>query len=203
MADGHVVILNGPPRAGKTTIARALQRSPDAVWLNLGVDAFRQATPEHLHPGIGLRPGGERPDLEPAVAALYGALFAAIAAAARSGVNVVADLGIHADYSGKLRILPGAVERLRGLPVLFVGVTAPLDQIMARRNADPQGGLYETGSEVPGPVQRWHEAVHHHGLYDLLIDTGQASPEAAVREIEKALAKPPAPSAFERLDARG
>ncbi len=63
---GTVVVLNGTPRSGKSSIAAALQESSgaDALWLNLGVDAFAGVTPRQLRPGIGLRPGGERPDLE-------------------------------------------------------------------------------------------------------------------------------------------
>lgn len=33
--------------------------------MNLGGDYFMKMTPEDYQPGIGLRPGGERPDLEP------------------------------------------------------------------------------------------------------------------------------------------
>jgi len=59
---GRIVLLNGAPRAGKSSIARALQARGD--WLALGVDAMMAMTPERLLPGIGLRPGGEKPELE-------------------------------------------------------------------------------------------------------------------------------------------
>jgi chloramphenicol 3-O phosphotransferase len=36
-----------------------------------GVDRFMQMTPARYQPGIGLRPGGERQDLEPLVTTLY------------------------------------------------------------------------------------------------------------------------------------
>ena len=72
---GTVIVLNGTPRSGKSTVARALQRSSDGIWINLGVDVFADVIPEALRPGIGLRPGGERPDLEDAVVALFDALY--------------------------------------------------------------------------------------------------------------------------------
>lgn len=59
-APGQIVILNGPPRAGKSSIAAALQDTPDRTWMTLGVDAAMRVTPAHLLPGVGLRPGGER-----------------------------------------------------------------------------------------------------------------------------------------------
>jgi len=74
---------------------------------------------------------------------------------------------------------------------------------MARRNADPQGGYYAAGDTVPEPVRRWQEAVHRPGIYDLEVDTSVLSPEACVVAIGRALAAPPAPSAFERLRWRG
>ncbi len=74
-------------------------------WLNLGVDAWAVATPSGLRPGIGLRPGGERPDLEDAVVALFDALYASVVACSSVGLNVVVDVGHHDDYSRPLGIL--------------------------------------------------------------------------------------------------
>ena len=80
-APGTVVFLNGTPRAGKSSIARALQRSAvGGPWLILGVDALTEAIPAQFRPGIGLRPGGERPDLEMSVVLLYQSLYATVAA---------------------------------------------------------------------------------------------------------------------------
>ena len=64
---GQIIVLNGTPRAGKSSIAHAIQDGFDGVWMNLGLDKFKKATPERFQPGIGLRPAGERPDLEPLV----------------------------------------------------------------------------------------------------------------------------------------
>jgi chloramphenicol 3-O phosphotransferase len=37
---GQIVILNGPPRSGKSSIATVIQGRFDGVWTNLGVDRF-------------------------------------------------------------------------------------------------------------------------------------------------------------------
>ncbi|MDB5528010.1 MAG: chloramphenicol phosphotransferase [Devosia sp.] len=199
MSLGQIVILNGAPRAGKSSIAAAVQASLNGTWINLGVDTYAKATPSQLMPGIGLRPGGERPDLEVAVPVLYAALYDSIAAHARLGLNVVADFGHHDDYSQPLGILPDCARRLVGLPVLFVGVYCPLNTIMARRNADPQNGFYATGETAPPPVLRWQEAVHLPGIYDLTVDTSTTSPEQCAAAIAAAIAEPPIISAFEQL----
>jgi len=200
MSPGRIVILNGVPRAGKSSIVAAIQASLPGTWINLGVDTYAKAMPAHLQPGIGLRPGGERPDLEPMLPPLYGALYDSIAAHARLGLDVVADFGHHDDYSTPLGILPDCARRLAGLDVLFVGVHCPLDVIMARRNADPQGGLYAGGTDAPPPVLRWQAAVHTPGIYDLSVDTSQLAPEQCVALIGARLEHGPLrPTAFERL----
>jgi len=68
---GQIVILNGAPRSGKSSIATAIQNTFEEVWMNLGVDRFKPMTPDRYQPGIGLRPGGERPDLEPLIVLMY------------------------------------------------------------------------------------------------------------------------------------
>ena len=185
--NGRVIILNGVPRAGKSSLAAAIQRSFDGVWLNLGVDLTMAATPERYRPGIGLRPGGERPELEPIVRQLYIALFDSIAAHSRAGLNVVADLGIHDGYSRPLDIWGELERRLAGLPLLRVGVTCPVEIIMARRNADPQGGHYVVGDGVPAPVARWQAAIHQGKTYDLMVDTAALTPNAAAALIRLSL----------------
>lgn len=196
---GRIVILNGAPRSGKTSIAKAMQETLPGHWINLGVDAQNRSLPQALQPGIGLRPGGERPDLEPMVLPLYLALYGAIAAHAKQGFDVVVDIGHHDAYSRPLGILPQCARLLAGFDVLFVGVHCPIEVIMDRRNADPQGGFYAGGTEVPEPVRRWQEAVHVPGIYDLQVDTGTMSPRDCAFAIASALTRPC--QAFPRLAA--
>lgn len=206
-ASGRIVILNGAPRAGKSSIARLIQQF-EGCWINLGVDTMMAATPEKAQPGIGLRPGGERPDLESLIAKLYAALFDSIAAHARHGLDVVADLGIHDGYARPLGILGDCARRLAGLPVLLVRVTSPIETIMARRNAGQAGreGRYATAAEgepVPAPVLRWQQAMMADYPHDLSLDTEALSSEACAKAIAEALAHPPTPSALARLAVSG
>jgi chloramphenicol 3-O phosphotransferase len=185
---GRIVVLNGVPRAGKSSIARALQARAD--WMICGVDAMMAMTPQHLLPGIGLRPGGEKPELEDFVQRSYRALFDTLAAFARAGLDVASDVGLHDIYSRPLGITAMARETLAGLPVVWVGVRCPIDTIMARRNADSQGGYYEAGDTVPAPVQRWQDTVHAGKHYDLEVDTSVLTPEQCAEQIEAAFHKP-------------
>lgn len=197
---GQIVILNGAPRSGKSSIARAIQERFEGLWMNLGVDVFsRHVTPERYRPGMGLRPGEEGHELAPLVPAMYAAMYESIAAHSRTGLNVVVDVGHHDP-----RILRDSAPRLLGLPVLFVGVRCPIEVIMARRNAGEPGreGGYATGTEVdpvPAPVALWQRAVHVPGIYDLEVDTSLLTPEECATAIRRRLEDGPAPSAFQRI----
>ncbi len=196
---GRIVILNGAPRAGKTCIAEVVQARVDGAWVNLGVDASVRATPARLQPGIGLRPGGERPDLEASVATLYAALFDAVAAHARLGLDVVADTGLHESYASPLRVRADCARRLHGLPVLLVGVRCPVDVIWERRR-DSWGQDPETADvSLREAVRRWQDAVHAGMTYDLEVDTSLLTPAACAARIAARLDDGPAGTAFGRL----
>jgi chloramphenicol 3-O phosphotransferase len=202
---GQIVILNGAPRSGKSSIVAAIQDTLDEPWLNLGVDVFvRHVTPKRLQPGIGLRPGEPDHPAVPWIPALYAALYESIAAHSRLGLNVVVDVGHHADYR---HVLVDCARRLEGLPALFVGVRCPIETIMQRRNAGQPGreGGYVTGTAddpIPEPVRRWQTAVHVPGIYDLELDTSILTPEECAATIHRRLAEGPPPTAFHDLAAQ-
>lgn len=193
---GQIIILNGTPRSGKSSIAAEIQNSFDGVWMNMGVDRFMDMTPSACQPGIGLRPGGERPDMEPLIVTLYGAMYDSIAAHGRAGVNVVVDVGHHDFYSRPLGILPACARRLDGLPAWFIGVRCPIEVVMQRRQATWNAGYEEDGS-IPAPVLRWQKAVHEPGIYDLQVDTSQHDPKECAELVRQRLQDEP--EAFRRL----
>ena len=203
---GRIVILNGAPRAGKTSIVRVIQDTFEGVWMNLGVDVFAGgATPKRYQPGVGLRPGpgpakgGDHPELEPLIPTLYAALYESIAAHSRLGLDVVADCGHHgAIHPG---VLGDCARRLGGLPVLFVCVRCPIDVILRRRAESPPG-RYMVGSPedpLPAPVLLWEEEVHEPGIYDLEVDTSLLSREDCAERIRQRLTGGPAGTAFPQL----
>jgi chloramphenicol 3-O phosphotransferase len=200
---GQIIILNGAPRSGKSSIAAVIQDTFDGVWMNLGVDRWMAMTPQRFQPGIGLRPGGERPDLEPLVSILYAALYESIAAHSRLGLNVVVDVGHHDAYAVPRGILPRCARRLRSLPVLFVGVRCRLDVIMERRQATGWNTDWSPADPVPRPIELWQSEVHRPGIYDLEVDTSQCSPAECAVAIRQRLDHGPAPTAVQRLATLG
>jgi chloramphenicol 3-O phosphotransferase len=188
---GQIVILNGVPRSGKTSIAHALQERGPGVWVNFGVDASTSVLPERFRPGIGLRPGGERPDLEDLVVTLYAALWESVAAHARPGLNVVVDVGIHDAYAAPRRIAREAARRLEGLSVLVVGVRCPVEVIWERRRASWGQDRREADDPAVAAVERWQSAVHDPMDYDLELDTSSLSPAQCADAIVARLSGPP------------
>lgn len=198
---GQIIILNGAPRSGKSSIARAIQETFDGVWMNLGVDGFMRMTPARYQPGIGLRPGGERPELEPLILVLYRAMYESIAAHSRLGLQVVVDVGHHDAYTVPRGILPACARILVGLPVLLVGVRCPVEVIMERRRATGWDTGDAAGAAVPRPVLLWQREVHTPGIYDLELDTSQLDPAACAAAIRKYLAEGRPATALQRLAA--
>jgi chloramphenicol 3-O phosphotransferase len=199
---GRVVLLNGAPRAGKSTVARAIQDWVEGLWLNLGVDAFSEVTPPRSRPGVGLRPGGERPDLEDDVLRLYEGLFGAVLALHGLGLDVVVDVGLHDDYARPLGIPRRVAAQLSKTPAYLVGVRCPLDVIMTRRAAGTHEGgpSYESSPDgtVPEAVARWQRAVHTPGIYDVEVDTSVLSPRECAEVIADRMRRGP-PTALARL----
>jgi chloramphenicol 3-O phosphotransferase len=154
---GQIVILNGAPRSGKSSIVAAIQETAEDVWVNLGVDVARRMTPPRLQPGIGLRPGEAGHRTAPYLPVLYAALYDSVAAHSRLGLSVAVDVG-HYDAT----VLADAAQRLNGLPVLFVGVRCPIEVILQRRRA-AETDQYVTLTEneaIPAPVLQWQREVH-------------------------------------------
>ena len=208
-APGQIVILNGAPRAGKSSIVSVIQDSFEGVWMNLGVDVFaRGVTPKRLQPGVGLRPGpgpekgGDNLELEPLVPILYFAMYDSVAAHSKLGLNVIVEGGLHGAIHPTL--LSECAKRLARLPVLFVGVRCPIEEIMNRRDAGPPGryAVSTPDDQIPPPVQLWQEEVHKPGIYDLEVDTSQLSPQECAEQIRSRLADGPG-TAFERLAESG
>lgn len=198
---GTILVLSGPSRAGKSTIAARVQDALDGIWMHIGMDLHIQATPPRYKPGIGLRP--MRPqdaravegrvsygDLVDAVPALYAALYGSAAAHARNGLNVVMDVYHHDNYPKTLGTLDIAKRELAGLPSLFIGVNAPLDVIWDRRG-QTWGQHRDTVDEDVRRAVEMHDVAAQALRYDIELDTSVLSPDECVGRIARRLAEGP------------
>lgn len=165
--------------------------------MNVGMDLHMRATPKAYHPGVGLRPGSEQVDfqVEQQVPKLFAALYESMAAHARLGLNVVADVNHHETYSQDWNILADCAGRLIGLPVIFVGVRCAIEKIWNRREETWGQKKDEVDEGVRFAVHCSQKAASLL-TYDLECDTSNLSPEECAEMIATKLDRGTERSAF-------
>jgi chloramphenicol 3-O phosphotransferase len=208
MADttpGTVIVLNGCASAGKTSIAKAIQRTFADPYLHLGIDLFwleifpwewaGAATNSFRDVFIeGAAPPKSILAVEPFGHFVISGLHHTVVALARMGHNVVVD---HTLFE------PGYVQEILTLwqpfPVWLVGVHCPLDTV--RRRAAIRA---DRGWPTYLPMTTWmFDEVHKHtrGIYDLEVDTSRWTPTECAVQIQHMLAERGTPAAFRQLAA--
>ncbi len=152
--------------------------------MNIGVDNYMRMIPEQFLPGIGLRPGRERPDLEDMICRMYLSMYSSIAAHCANGLNIIADVGHHDDYATGMRMFERCMDIIADYDVLKVGVYCPLDCIVSRRIETSYPAM--DGDEVARPVINWQQTIHTDKRYDLTVDTSAQTPNECMELIKQA-----------------
>ena len=190
MAPGHIIILNGTSSAGKSSLAKALQTQLPNPYLHLGIDTMVFALPKrYLNPPLWhevFRYTWPAPDMlvieaGPLGHQLISGLHQAVAALTQAGNNVIVD---HVLLDP--RWVRECAHLLGGLPALFVGVLCPLAVVEQRER--------ERQDRTLGQARAQFDKVHAHGLYDVTVDTSQATAEVCATQL-LAHINPTAPSA--------
>ncbi len=94
----------------------------------------------------------------------------AIAAYAHTGNNVIVD---YIKYEGAW--IPDLKEALKGIPVIWVGVTAPLEIIQQREK--------KRGTSPEGHARSHYYTIHQGMSYDVMIDTSLLTPDQAADKV--------------------
>lgn len=167
---GSIILLNGTSSAGKTTLGQALQDQADGLWLLAGLDQYlamlgKPYLSAHWGEILGdpVRPGMVGDDL-------IRAMYAAAAAAADSGVNVVVD---HVLVSDNWR--RWACEVFAPRRAWLVGVRCDPVALEAREQA--------RGDRTPGQAVRQYNVVHEDCVYDIEIDTTHVDADAGAAAV--------------------
>lgn len=173
-ADPVVIFLNGTSSAGKSSIAKEIQKLSELPFLHTGIDKFiDMLSPSYL-------PGGQNDHLGFQVTLLEGptrivqvgsAAKCLIRGAHRSmrdmldqGFSLILDevLISDEDYQDYL-------ELFKGIQVLFVGVKLPIEVAEAREKA--------RGDRLLGYARGFYDRVHLGKTYDLEVDSSQSLPQ--------------------------
>ena len=136
--------------------------------------------------------------MEPWVPLFFAGMYESIAAHSRLGLNVVVDVGHHDSFTTPMGILFDCARRLRGLPVLLVGVRCPA-KIVLKRRRETWGNDWTEGDPIPPGILEWDREVHTPGIYDLEVDTSVLKPNECAETIRNYLESEPGPTAFQKL----
>ncbi len=163
-----VVLLNGAPSAGKTTLARALHRALPEPTFYLSLDDFRQ--------GIRVEFWTGETHVRDLFRRMVAAYLKSLEAVAEQGIDVVAEAVVLPDVAELYAPLFARFD------VTLVGVRCPLAVSRRReaRRSDRRNGPVEL--DVPE-----FELVHAHD-YVLEVDTSVEPTDVSVARIRHALA---------------
>jgi chloramphenicol 3-O phosphotransferase len=186
VGSGRVIVLNGTTSAGKSTLARALQRDLAArgePWLVIALDDFFARSPAdwfRIGGHVGARAeagmvfevvdGRIERRVGPFGRTVLAGYRAAVAGMARAGLDVIVDevLLSAEDWEGWL------VE-LAGLEVRWVAVELSLEATLRRER--------DRGDRVIGMAAAQFDVVHSFPTYDVRVDTSRLTPEEAAAAI--------------------
>lgn len=163
------IVLNGASSAGKTSIARALQRLSKIPVLHASLDTFT----DMFHWAVISDVETRRECHRTGVANFHAAL--PILTASRFPVVVDHVFEQHAWFEA-------CREALGDTKTYFVGVRCPLEVLIERERA--------RGDRRIGLAQWQYERVHDQKSYDFEVDTSQPSPEECAAAIIDFVTKP-------------
>jgi cytidylate kinase len=171
--NGEVLILTGPPAAGKTTVAELLAASASTPTVHLTTDLFYRS----IRTGFVLPflPEAQRQN-EVVIEAIVGT----VATFARGGYDVVVDGIVGPWFLPPFR----AVSEHDHLAVSYVVLRPDLDTTLSRAKERVGHELRDTGA-----ITGLHAAFEQLGdLEDHAIDTGDLDAEQTTAEVRRVLA---------------
>jgi chloramphenicol 3-O phosphotransferase len=182
---GTVIIVNGTSAVGKTSIIKAFQTKQSTPWLSIGIDNFfvgvippkfyLEDKPEHrlvMHGVASEDKEGKLFTLEigPEGQKIIKGMHRSIAEYARAGNNIIVD---YIKYDPAW--IADLQESLRGIKIIWVGVTASLEAIQKREK--------ERGTSPEGHARSIYSTVHQGITYDLMLNTDALTPEQSADKI--------------------
>jgi chloramphenicol 3-O phosphotransferase len=180
-----IIYLNGVSSSGKTSLGRALQEVMAEPYFHVQLDHFGAMKPRRPRPEDTSPLWRDLIDhLYPAY--LVPAFHGGVAHFAARGANVIAD-----SLVGR----PGLVQAAQCLAehrLVLVGVRCALDELERRERARTEG-------RPLGQARRQYDWLHKDVVYDLEVDTSNASPAECALQINDWLAAHPSPTAANRL----
>lgn len=189
---GQVILLNGAPSSGKTTIARALWEVLEPPHWYRSLDDFRHGYLDRQWDAA--RGPWSGPQGRPLFRLLVEGYLGALRAMAQAGHQIISESVILPSN------LDTYLDAFDGLRVFLVGVRCPLEVAEQRERARAPTERYR-GAPIDLRVPEF-DLVHSLGAYDAEVDTSVTAVPEAVRLIRSALETRHLPAAFDVLRAQ-
>ena len=176
---GTVIFINGTSSSGKTSLVRALQQRLEQPYVDLGIDRFIFALPKrYLERPMWDDVLGHADRAGATGEALVTGMHHASAAAARAGLNVIAD-----HVLVELAWVQESARLFCDMPAYLVGIQCPLELLEERERSRKDRTL--------GQARTQFGVIHRYTIYDIEVDTAACSPEECAERVLARLASPP------------
>ena len=181
--NGQVILLNGVSSGGKTTLAKAIQKYSEDIWLHVAMDTFITMLPDGRETGCEWFPV-KRVKREgvtlPCIS--NGSSGEALLAQMRRMVCQFSDVGFNVvvDEVAEIQAITDYCLGAEGACIL-VKVDAPLEELERRE--------LRRGDRLIGLAREQSARLHTGIEYDLEVDTHAETPDAAARRVLAAVAR--------------
>ena len=182
MEKGKIIILNGVPSSGKTTLAKTLQRRLAQPYFNMDIDAFCMMSPERFNiDNFSVQHN------------FVSNMFHAVKVFSDIGFNLVVPCVFLGDFTGACDFLNKCVALLHTYPVLFVHVTCPEEEILRReqKRANDNRKVGDAAGLLSMLVPR--------DTYDITVNTFNETLDECADKINELLTYPDKFTAFKTL----
>jgi chloramphenicol 3-O phosphotransferase len=180
-----IILINGASSSGKTSLLKALQNRLDVPYLDMGIDRFIWMLPKryldrpHWDDVLGkaVQPG-------PLGLVLFSGMHHAIAAAAKRGLNIIAD-----HVFVEKAWVDECASLFADMNAHLIGLHCPLE-VLEQREKDRK-------DRTLGQAREQFDVIHKFVTYDLELDTSKLTAEECAEKVIERLKSPP--TAFKQL----
>lgn len=190
-----IIFLNGCGSAGKTSVAKSIQRLSNELWLTFGVDSFIDMIPVDKQeqyfkfiPGKNQHGQTIRVKTGPEATKLFGLMPEFAEMLANKGNNLIIDEVLLDDKN-----LINYAKQLSRHNVYYIGVFCDLEIMQEREKIRLDRVIGLSADQIT----RVHESMR--GLYDLKVDTSNSSPLEIAKTILKHIETGPKPRVFKAI----
>ena len=186
MTIGKIIILNGIPSSGKSSIISVLQNILEEPYLESGLDKFLGMLPNRYYEPILWNQVFGLDEANKIGWNLISGMDQAIAVLSKAGNNTLVD---HVIWSEQW--LKECAYLFFDLPAYFIGVHCPLDVAEKREKTRI--------NRTVGQAQARYPKVHQNCIYDYEVDTSKDSPENCAIKIKERIQNGVPPMAFKKI----